>query len=303
MHPRRTGGAGTVQGSAVRALALAPIARHPDRVWFALLLACAPAPAPAAPDADGDGVADADDCAPGDPSVFPGQIDACDGLDQDCDFLVDEDAPTAAWYLDLDRDGYGDPAEAVLECRAPDGYVGDHTDCAPADATAFPGATEWCDGFDHDCDGQVGEEDAVDPTEWHADADADGFGAVDVGRVACEAGPAEVGNGLDCDDTRGDVNPGAPEVCDDADVDEDCDGVVEDADGAAGGSPWYGDGDGDGHGEGTPVWFCEDPGAGWSVRGADCDDADPAVSPDAVEVCGDGVDADCDGADCLGEPE
>ncbi len=36
-------------------------------------------------DSDGDGVADVDDCAPDDPSIFPGAEERCDGEDQDCD--------------------------------------------------------------------------------------------------------------------------------------------------------------------------------------------------------------------------
>jgi len=39
---------------------------------------------------------------------------------------------------------------------------------------------------------------------------------------------------------------------------------------------------------------------GWSVDCNDCNDADPAINPDAAEVCTGGVDDDCDGdVDCV----
>jgi len=41
-------------------------------------------------DDDGDGVADKDDCAPLDYFVHPGHVEACDGVDNDCDGKVDE---------------------------------------------------------------------------------------------------------------------------------------------------------------------------------------------------------------------
>lgn len=42
-------------------------------------------------DLDGDGYG-ADDCDDDDPEIFPGQFDACDSMDNDCDGQVDEDA-------------------------------------------------------------------------------------------------------------------------------------------------------------------------------------------------------------------
>ena len=41
-------------------------------------------------DSDGDGFDDCNDCEPYDASIFPGNPELCDGLDNDCNGLVDE---------------------------------------------------------------------------------------------------------------------------------------------------------------------------------------------------------------------
>ena len=104
------------------------------------------------------------------------------------------------------------------------GYVEDDTDCDDADADAFPGADEYCDGHDDDCDGAVDESDAVDASLWYTDADADGFGDPTTVQTSCSRPSGTITVGDDCDDTTSAVNPAATEVCGDG-VDDDCDGA------------------------------------------------------------------------------
>ncbi|MBK9367777.1 MAG: FG-GAP repeat protein [Deltaproteobacteria bacterium] len=108
------------------------------------------------------------------------------------------------------------------------------------------------------------------------DHDGDGFVNVDY-------------DGDDCDDDRADVNPGAEEVCDGAD--NNCDGETDEGFDTS----WYEDHDEDGYAAAAPITACEAPSAeATQTPGADCDDLDASVSPDAVEVC-DGQDNNCDG--------
>lgn len=62
------------------------------------------------------------------------------------------------WYADTDMDGFGDAGSVVSACTAPVGYVADNTDCNDGEATAYPGATEICDGIDNDCDAEIDED-------------------------------------------------------------------------------------------------------------------------------------------------
>ncbi|MFT4977120.1 MAG: hypothetical protein ACI8S6_003025, partial [Myxococcota bacterium] len=57
----------------------------------------------------------------------------------------------------------------------------------------------------------------------------------------------------------------------------------------------YPDDDGDGYGDPEAGDYLCAPVSGWGEESGDCDDEDASVSPSGVEVCGDGIDNDCDG--------
>jgi hypothetical protein len=107
-------------------------------------------------DADGDGHWTPADCDDGDSSVYPGAAERCDGRDDDCDGLIDDEAVDAElFFIDLDGDGYG--AEEVYACAAPESGLTQGGDCVDDDPAVNPGMDEVCgDGLDNDCDGGPG---------------------------------------------------------------------------------------------------------------------------------------------------
>ncbi len=253
--------------------------------------------------------ADASDCDDGDAAVSPEGLEICNGVDDDCDELVDDDDDSvdtltgSAWYMDADGDGWGDPRVTTQACEAPEGWLaGDlAADCDDADATIHPEATEICDELDNDCDGATDDADAdLDVSTgsiWYADGDGDGYGDAASTAQRCELPSGYVADDADCDDGDAAVNPAASEVCNG--VDDDCDGDVDDADAdvdVTTGSAWYMDADGDGWGDPRVSTYACDAPSGWvdGAAAADCDDDDSSVSPAATEVCN-GVDDDCDG--------
>jgi len=183
---------------------------------------------------------------------------------------------------DQDFDGYSDAARCG----------GD--DCDDSSSIIKPGANEYCDSVDNDCDGVVDEDDAVDATVWYLDADSDGFGDPNSWSSSCSQPSGYVADLSDCDDTSAVAYPGGTEVCDS--VDNDCDGTADESD-AADVSTWYADGDGDGFGDPAQSQDACDQPSGFVLDDNDCDDADAGVYAGATEVYYDGIDQDCDGAD------
>jgi hypothetical protein len=132
--------------------------------------------------------------------------------------------------------------------------------------------------------------------DWYADEDGDGYSGTTWVRNNCGTVNDEASTtpGEDCDDTTVFRSPGNVEVCDDADLDEDCNDLADDADpGATGLLTWHVDADGDGFGGSATLSQCEAPDDATDDT-TDCDDDDPAIAPDATETCN-GLDDNCDG--------
>ena len=128
------------------------------------------------------------DCDDSTDTTHPDQPDLCNQRDDDCDGERDEDSSDhQPWYVDFDRDGYGQGHVILEVCPKPADALSMVTgDCDDHHATISPAAAEdcWTEG-DEDCDGLDGEEDpdcaAAERCEGGVDEDADGL-------VDCEDG-------------------------------------------------------------------------------------------------------------------
>lgn len=247
-----------------------------------------PTPTPEVPmDRDLDGYTSDVDCNDASPSIHPNAAESCNGLDDNCDGVVDEGFTLEAFYQDEDKDSYGNSLVEVLACSTPPGYVTDATDCNDADAAIHPGGTERCNALDDNCDGIVDE--GVKST-FYLDADSDGYGNSSVVTQACSAPAGYSTNATDCNDSDTAIHPGATEVCNGSD--DDCNGQTDDV---ASLPTWYQDLDSDGYGNAAVTKSaCFQP-TGYVGDKTDCNDTNAFVYPDAVEQCN-AADDNCNGA-------
>jgi hypothetical protein len=96
------------------------------------------------------------DCDDSTTAIAPGQLEVCDGLDNDCNGLVDDELPSFRYYRDADGDGFGDGASRLDTClsSAPLNFVDNADDCNDNDSRVYRNAAEIADnGVDEDCNG------------------------------------------------------------------------------------------------------------------------------------------------------
>jgi hypothetical protein len=98
------------------------------------------------------------DCDDSNADINPGTDEWENGIDDNCNGLIDEVPSAGIYYRDQDNDGYGNANNSINMFYMPPGYVSNALDCNDNLATVYPGAPEICgNGIDEDCDGQIDE--------------------------------------------------------------------------------------------------------------------------------------------------
>jgi hypothetical protein len=199
--------------------------------------------------------------------------------------------PSQTWYQDADGDGEGNPNVPVSYCFQPLGFVTNNNDCDDNNANINFFASEVCDGLDNNCNGLI--DDGLQTISIFIDTDLDGVGSM-YGGETCNFDllPGFSYFDGDCDDNDAMISPFMNEVCNG--VDDNCNGEINEGLGIL----VYLDDDGDGYGnDGVAVDGVCELAPGLVEIGGDCNDQDASVNPAGFEICGDGMDNNCDGLD------
>ena len=247
------------------------------------------------------------DCDDADATANPGMDEACNGKDDNCNSLTDEEKKGGEcgthgymlFYYDGDDDTYGDERQPKCLCAPWGKYKTQRAyDCDDSDAEVNPSMPEICgNNKDDNCNGSDNEKNAIGCARYFYDFDGDGFGSPE---SECYCAPFEyytASDASDCDDTNSNINPAQTEVCQNGE-DDDCDGIIdENQENAVGCRTYFFDFDSDGYGTSlSSKCLCAPSEYYTALVATDCDDMDASVNPGKTEVCNNQKDDDCDGA-------
>jgi len=221
-------------------------------------------------------VSNFNDCNDNLATIFPGAIEVCNGVDENCNGAIDEGVQNL-YYLDADSDSYGSNSLNIYACNLPFGYVTNDLDCNDNSETAFPGATELCNALDDNCNGQI--DDGLVVQTYYADSDSDTFGNPLAPLNACIQPIGFVFDNTDCNDNNFLINSGGVELCNL--LDDNCNGLIDEGVQVL----FYADQDNDGFGGTFPTTLACYPPSGYSNNSSDCNDVNGTVFPGSIELC------------------
>ena len=155
----------------------------------------------------------AGDCNDADDLVFPGQIEVCNLIDDDCDGDIDDAdsdvTGTLIWYYDEDADGYGIASNTINACYPPVNYVGRSGDCNDMDPSINPSMEELCNGIDDNCNEEVDEGRVCEEEDFDGDGILD-----DEDNCPEDFNPDQVDSDCDTVGDACDVCPGGDDAVD-----------------------------------------------------------------------------------------
>lgn len=94
------------------------------------------------------------DCDDTNAAIKPGAMEVCNGVDDNCNDMIDEGVALTEYFPDVDGDGYGSmTATSTRTCRQPPNTATRRMDCDDTNRNIHPGGMEICSGgADEDCD-------------------------------------------------------------------------------------------------------------------------------------------------------
>ena len=227
------------------------------------------------------------DCNDNNANIYPEAAEISNGIDDNCNGIIDEGLEKYTYYKDADGDGYGTNSDSVVAAIAKAGYVIKGGDCLDNNANIYPGGVEIANGIDDNCNGIIDE--GLEKFTYYRDADGDGYG-INSDTVIAAIAPAEyVINGGDLVDNNANIYPGAVEISNG--IDDNCNGIIDEG---LEKFTCYRDTDEDGYGTNSDTVIAAVVPAGYVIKGGDSVDNNPGIYPGAAEIAN-GIDDNCNG--------